>query len=779
MIVTRSWLNEFIDLKDISNDKLYETFNAIGLEVGRMEHVSMPSRVVIGQILSCEKHPDADKLNVCQVNIGLGTRQIVCGAANVVNATFVAVATVGTVLPDGLEIKPAKLRGVESDGMICSASELGLPNIGSGIMILDDSIGELEPGRELREYDTVNDTIFELELTPNRGDCLSIYGVARDLCAALGKNLIEHKPVRHNKKVKLGISREASLNAQADIDAYINCNLVVQKEDSTLPLIVYLRLAMINIPSKNKLDDALEYLLHTTGVILQAYDADFFRNVDEKIVIELKSDENKMINISNSTDTASVLGVYQDPKSKPDTQNGQIVLISSYIHPNKLAEMLGDSKIQKDSIYYNTSRGSNPDFAFGLLVAIDFFEKYDLMDVYDGVLSHEPNKEDKALLIDIKELYSIIGQDIEKSTVTNVLQRLGFKVAGIGDDAIAITVPMFRPDICNIQDIAEEVVRIIGIDQIESKPLCFNEHYHADSSISLYRAKKAIRNRAASVGFFESISYIFSDNALLEQYGFETINNENALLNPIVQEMNTLRSTLLVNLLLSAKRNINYTKKLIPLFEIGRVFDVKRNEKEKIAFVWSGQSEQESIINHGKPSMINMPLFLQKLGFILSDFRLEECSQTNKLIHPYQSANILIDNKVCGYVSKLHPVAQEEFGLYETFIAELDFEALMPKHVLAKSISNFQGVYKDLSILISREVAYSQVKRAIDELSLSILSNVYPIDTYEDKSLGNNISLTIRLFIQSGEHTLEDSEIEHVTEGILTTLQNNFGASLR
>ena len=249
----------------------------------------------------------------------------------------------------------------------------------------------------------------------------------------------------------------------------------------------------------------------------------------------------------------------------------------------------------------------------------------------------------------------------------------------------------------------------------------FKEHYHADSSIYNYRAKKTIRNRAVATGFFESISYVFSDSTLLEQYGFETTDSSSALLNPIVQEMNSLRSTLLVNLLTSVKRNINYTKKLIPLFEIGTVFDANRNEKEKIAFVWSGQAEQEALTNHGKPSAMNMLLFLQKLGFVLGEFTLKNSAPANKLIHPYQCADIIIGGKVCGYVSKLHPIAQEEFGLYETFIAELDFEALLPKHILSNPISNYQGVYKDLSVLISKEVAYSQVKHVIDELSLSIL----------------------------------------------------------
>ena len=185
MIVTRSWLNEFIDLSNVSNEKLYETFNSIGLEVDSIKQIEIAEKVVIGKILSCEKHPDADKLNVCQIDVASGIRQIVCGAANVLDAEYVAVATIGAVLPGNFEIKHAKLRGVESAGMICASSELGLPDTGKGIMILDESIGELEIGRELGSYKRVADTIIELELTANRGDCLSVYGVARDLSAAL------------------------------------------------------------------------------------------------------------------------------------------------------------------------------------------------------------------------------------------------------------------------------------------------------------------------------------------------------------------------------------------------------------------------------------------------------------------------------------------------------------------------------------------------------------------------------------------------------------------
>ena len=224
MIVTRSWLNEFIDLSSVSNEKLYETFNAIGLEVDSINQIEIAQKVVIGKVLSCEKHPDADKLNVCQIDIGSGKRQIVCGAANVLDAEYVAVATIGAVLPGDFVIKHAKLRGVESEGMICASSELGLPDMGKGIMILDDSIGALTVGAELASYPNVGDTIIELELTANRGDCLSVYGVARDLSAALD---IEMKRFEYKQedKIKLGIAREAEIHTEGNMDGDLHYKL--------------------------------------------------------------------------------------------------------------------------------------------------------------------------------------------------------------------------------------------------------------------------------------------------------------------------------------------------------------------------------------------------------------------------------------------------------------------------------------------------------------------------------------------------------------------------
>ena len=217
MIITKAWLNEWIDLKDKTSEEICDTLNAIGLEVDSLTKIRVPKDIVVGQVLTCKKHPNADKLNVCEVDLGSEVKQIVCGAPNVKENQFVVVSKVGAVLPNGLKIKEAKLRGVESSGMICSSEEIGLPKMGDGIMVLDESIGDLVLGKEFSEYELVNDDVIEIELTANRGDCLSIHGVARDLSVPydLDIKIFESE----DEENQLGIGRVLNVNATEKVDA--------------------------------------------------------------------------------------------------------------------------------------------------------------------------------------------------------------------------------------------------------------------------------------------------------------------------------------------------------------------------------------------------------------------------------------------------------------------------------------------------------------------------------------------------------------------------------
>jgi len=777
MIITRSWLHEFIDLSDVSNEKLYETFNSIGLEVDSINEIKIAQKVVVGKILSVEKHPDADKLNVCQIDVGSGTRQIVCGAANVVDAEYVAVATIGAVLPGDFEIKHAKLRGVESEGMVCASSELGLPDTGKGIMILDASIGELEAGRELCSYVKVADTIIELELTANRGDCLSVYGVARDLSSALD---IEMKPFeyRQEEKMKLGIAREAELRHNGDMDADLYYKLAtIDTIDSSF--LITLRLAMVSVDAVGKLASLLAYATHATGVILRAYDSKVFRNEENKVVVSPTAKAQGIIEILVDNKVCSVVGVNQSESCMAEDKTKELLIEASYIHPDTLVEAVAKSSLKRDDLYYKTSRGSNPDLVFGLSLLASLMDSYTDISCYEGSLNVHVERENETVIVDSKEISSIIGMPVELGKIVTILQKLGFKISKMGEDVVAVVVPLFRHDIKHIQDVAEEIVRIIGINNIEAKPFVFAEKPRLNDTTDRYKAKKSLKNRAVGVGYYENVSYVFSDKVLLERYGFEVTEEALALANPIAEELNTLRSTLLINLLNAAKRNVSYSKKSIPLFEIGAIFDAKRNQREVMGFIFSGQIEGENVRNAGKPAMIDFASFTQKVGAVIGAFELVPCSSENGLIHPYQSADIVIEGEVCGYVAKLHPTVQEAFGLPVTFIAEIDFEVLLPTHINATPISKFQGVYKDLSVVIDKSMGYYEVAKVLNALELPMLKESYPVDIYEDEKLGDKKSLTVRFFIQSMDKTLEDADIEAVMSEIMSTLERECKAELR
>ncbi|AKF25403.1 phenylalanyl-tRNA synthetase subunit beta [Sulfurovum lithotrophicum] len=777
MIVTRSWLNEFIDLSEVSNDTLYETFNAIGLEVDSIDQVEIDPKVVVGKIISCEKHPDADKLNVCQIDVGGRVEQIVCGAANVLDAEYVAVATIGAVLPGNFEIKDAELRGVKSAGMVCASSELGLPEMGKGIMILDESIGELEVGKALGEYPTVADTVIELELTANRGDCLSIYGVARDLSAALN---IEMKPFEYKQaeRMKLGIARDAELHTEGEIDADLRYKLAsIEYIDDAL--LIRLRLAMVNVEAEGKLDRILAYATHTTGVILRAYDCVPLCNEDDKIVVSPRAKAKGIIEISAHEKILSIVGVNQVEDHKATDNTAKLLIEASYIDPDLLVEAVAEHQLKTDELYYKTSRGSNPDLGLGLQFLAYLMDNYSDINCYEGSLDVRVERQNKKIIVDSGEVSSIIGMDVEMNKIVTILKKLGFEITMMDHEHVAVTVPLFRHDIRNIQDITEEIVRIIGINNIEAKPFVFAEKRRLNATSDRFKAKKSIKNRAVGNGFYENVSYVFTERAVLEKYGFETVETALDLANPIAEELNTLRSTILTNLLNAVKRNVSYTKKSIPLFEIGTVFGSQREESEVLSFVFSGQIEGENVSNAGKPKMVDFASFTQKIGAVVGDFDLVPCTRNNALLHPYQSADIIVNGKVCGYMSKLHPTVQEEYGIPVTFIAELSLDALLPKHINATPISKFQGVYKDLSIVIDKSLSYYEVAKVLNGLDIPTLKESYPVDIYEDEKLGNKKSLTIRFFIQSMEKTLEDSDIEAVMAEVMQALETNCNAELR
>ncbi len=777
MIVTRRWLEEFISLDGVDDQQLHNIFNSIGLEVDSMQHFEMPQNVVVGKILSCGKHPDADKLNLCLVDVGEDEPvQIICGASNVRDAQYVAVAKVGAILPGDFAIKPAKLRGLDSFGMICSSSELGLPNSGDGIMILDESIGKLISGKPLSDYPDFNDTVIELELTANRGDCLSIRGVARDLSAVLDRE-IERLDIGIMETLPLGIARMLELRTKGRVDADLYYS-VIEKKQLPFPFLMRLRLAMVDALCQETIDSYIAYTIHSTGVILRAYDANRLRDDDGKISLEISQEFEGYVKVSYKNESICIVGVScnRDYLAKDDSVD--ILLETSYINPNILVPAVAKMKPKSDELYYRTSRGSEADLLLGLEYLQNHCKESSCL-FSETPLKVESRWEALNLSIDIPKLYSIIGQEIPKGTIYTILQRLGFEVYRTASERFRVKVPRWRHDISNIQDIAEEILRIVGINQIEAKPLEIVEKNQLTKSTLDFKVRRDLRQRAVSAGFFEAVTYAFANRRLLEEYNFPILDSSHEILNPIVEEFNTLRSTLILNLLESAKRNVNYGKRRIPLFEIGSAFDKDRQETLKVSFLWSGEFEVASVLNQGKPAKIDFSSFVQKLSSIIGEFSLKATTQTNGVIHPYQSADVYKNGNYIGWLSKVHPKVCEAFDLEDTFIAEFNFDGLIPKHIDARAISNFQGTFKDLSLLVDRELAYEEMYRVLESLDEPLLNRFFAIDRYEDEQLNNQKSMTIRFFLQSQEGTLMEEEIDGIMNRILKSLEKECGANLR
>lgn len=774
MIITRKWIQEYIDISKLSTQTICNALNSIGLEVDSTHRFLIPNGVVIGHVEACEKHPDADKLNVCQVNIGTKVEQIVCGAKNVAKGQYVPVATVGAILGDDFKIKKAKLRGVESNGMICSSTEIGLPKINDGILELDQSIGDLEIGRELNEYSLINDEMIEIELTANRGDCLSIYGVARELATYFNLPMKNIDP--ENITNNMGIGQVFDVIYDTSCESHLIYK-AVNIENFQLPLLYKVRTATVEQLQQNDIQSIIAYATHATGVLLNAYSKESATKHNDDIVsLTIQPDKNGFDTVTGEV-LLSTIGI--DAGTFAQTSD-EIIIEASYTNPEKLAQKVFDNKKQTGEIYYRASRGSEPNLEFGIDTAMTLFSQNGGT-IFNGSKNFINDIEPNIITVNLEQINKIIGQEIDTTKVIQILTSLGFFVKQNAQESMNITVPDFRHDICNVADITEEIVRIIGIDQIESKPLLIQELNNTNSTSDAITLKNALRAKAISEGFFETVTYVFTNKELLEKYDFPTVFKKYDILNPIVNELNTFRTTLALNLIQAVAHNVKLGFKKIALFESGIVFDKSRNETKKIGFVFSGESESSAVSNGGKPSNIDFFSFAEKISNIVGDFELEPMKKiTSDFIHPYQNGSILFKGKNVGYIYKLHPTVANDFDIAtDTFICEISEECLTNELIFASQISKFQASKRDLSIVAPKAMEYKEIRKAINSLKINEIKQFHLVDIYSDEALGEKESLTISFVLQSDEKTFTEDEINDIMDTVLSKLTTDLGLELR
>jgi len=755
MIVTRKWLEEFINLDGISTSEICDALNSIGQEVEGLNKIRIADKVVVGYVESCEKHPDADKLNVCQVNVGDETTQIVCGAKNVAAGQYVAVSVVGAILPGNFKIKKAKLRGVESFGMICSSTELGLPKLEDGIMVLDDSMGKLEIGKNVSNY--LDDDIIELGITPNRGDSFSILGIARELSAKFNRPLKEIEEFKEEKNAE-GLGRILQLDD--DINNSSHFLKAIKCDEVKIPFKIRYRLALVEEEVTNTILDYATYTTVATGVIVTIYD-------DFKTLI-LKEENGIDVVKTNEIIYQTGLKLFK----KPSQTKGNFIIDANFVDPEYISTIVYEKKLDTDKIFFRSSRGSNPNLKLAINYILNELCTNNAK-VYNGSYDLTQDIDEKMLNVNLKDIYTIIGEVIDENIVVNILNKLQIQtIMDNSDKTLKLKIPPFRHDLKNKYDIAEEVLRVYGIDTLTSKPLIFAEKVRGGKIKEIESVRK-LRQKAIANGFFEVLHFVFDSKERMEKYGFTPMDEKIDILNPIVNELNTLRQTLILQMLESATNNKNNGYKKIPLFTVGSVYNHLREEYQKIGFIWSGARCNENI-TISKPKNINFSQFVNKLSKIFGDLELIE-DKDILLAHPYQSAKVLINGIEVGYIAKLHPKIAKDFDLEDTFIAEFFLDLLPNKEYLAEDIIKIQKSTRDLSLVVDKNISYSTLRKEIESLKIEEIIEFYPIDIFD---LGDKNSLTIRFILQNKEKSLTDEEINGIITKIIEKLKD-LGVELR
>ncbi|WRD39334.1 phenylalanine--tRNA ligase subunit beta [Helicobacter pylori] len=756
-------LNVFVNTpKDIA--KLCENLSCLGLEVESCIPCIAPKNVVVGKVLEKAPHKNAEKLSVCQVDIGKEVLPIVCGAKNVAPNQFVPVALNGALI-GSTTIAKTELRGVESCGMICSSSELGFPKINDGILELDESVGELVLGKELNEYAPFNTHVLEISLTPNRGDCLSVLGVAREISAFYNTPLKPIKALNFTPKSDL-----ITLSVSENIESHLAYYLIYNHSLKT-PLNIKLSLAHNNALSENDLNNFIEFSVHFSGVIMNAYSLNII-----PMDLSVKNDENNLESVYINHQKRSTIAIkHQDQKDLSE----HLLLEASYIDPISLSlklHALKDKTLQKDNaLIYRSARGSNPNLSDGL----NFLSTHLKATILESKQT-EHSLKDRALKFKLEDITEILGLAVEKEKIQSILKNLGFKVSikvsNSKPQILEVVAPNFRHDIKTIQDIAEEILRFVGIDNLVSKPLHCVSSKNSNPHYDTHRFFENLKHKALACGFKEVIHYVFYSKEKQQKLGFEVLEDPLELQNPITTDLNTLRTSLVCGLLDASLRNKNLGFKSIALYEKGSVYNSKREEIQKLGFLVSGLQKKESYPD-AKGKAWDFYSFAECVSKVIGDFSLEKLTAQTPINHPYQSAKIIQNHEIIGVIAKIHPKVIQELDLFESYYAEIDASKLKRPAMLLKPFSIYPSSVRDLTLIIDENTAFSKIKKALKDAQIPNLSEILPLDIFKESD--NTIALSVRCVIHSLEKTLNDEEVNSAMQKVLEILEKEFNARLK
>ncbi|EXB52573.1 phenylalanine--tRNA ligase, beta subunit [Acinetobacter baumannii 1440422] len=783
----RTWVNPAID-----SDTLSDQLTMLGLEVDELAPVAKPfTGVVVGEVLTVEQHPDADRLRVTTVNIGSGEPlQIVCGAPNVRAGMKAPVATIGAVLPGDFKIKKGKLRGVESQGMLCGASEIDLEDKIDGLLELPD---DAPVGVNIREYLKLDDNVIDISITPNRGDCFSIRGIAREV--AVINQLQMNEP--EIKSVDATITDEKKVVISTDgAPRYLGRVIKNVNVKAATPEWMEQALARSGIRTHSILVDVTNYVLMELGQPMHAFDLAkiegtvHVRQAQPQEKLQLLNDQevelqDDVMVIADDQKALAIAGIMGGLASSVTDDTTDIFLESAFFAPLAIAGRARRFGLHTDSsqryergvdfelplIAMNRASQLIQELAGGEFGPITVAEKSDLL----------PKRE--AIELKQAQVDQLLGYKVAAEFITDALTRLGCEVTIQADGEWSVVPPSHRYDMAIYQDLIEEVARIDGYDNIQiSLP-------SMDVQLAKYQDRFEIaqlRQTVVTLGYQEAISFSFADAKLEKQLNPQV--SPLMLANPISSDLAAMRSTLLSSLIPCVQYNLNRQQSRVRFFELGLRFDYQKansiqdlKQIPTLALVSVGSREPESW--HAKPQPMDFFDFKGEVEEILAAGRVkvEYVRSERPWLHPGQSAEILVDGQSIGYLGRLHPSLENELDLSTTWVAELDQAAVLQSYVSNfTELSRFPSVRRDIALLISDNINVRDIQQLIEKTGGELLDSTWLFDVYTGQGVEEGKrSLAFALLWQHPSRTLEDAEIKSGMDNIIQVLENTYQATLR
>ncbi|MDO8885552.1 phenylalanine--tRNA ligase subunit beta [Candidatus Oleimmundimicrobium sp.] len=802
MRVSLNWLKDYVDF-DISIEELIEKLNLSGTAVESVQYLGKGlENIVVGQIKKIESHPNADKLVVCQVDVGAEAElTIVCGAKNMKEGDKVPVALVGAVLPNGMEIKKAKLRSVESYGMMCSAIELNIGDDASGLMILDP---KLKIGEELSKTLNLKDVILELEITPNRPDCLGTIGIAREVTAITDGKL--KKPVIEiEESEKLANDFAGVEIVDPELCPRYVARIIKDVKIGPSPRWFQQRLKAVGLRPINNIVDITNYVMWETSQPLHAFDYEKIKN-GKIIVRRAKNNEtiltlddverrldDSMLVIADSSGPIALAGVMGGVKSEVSESTTTILLESAYFKPtNIMRTSRGLGLISESSLRFE--RGTDPGgTVFAADRAAQLMAEFANGKVLKGIIDVYPKKiMPKTLKLRVNCVNEILGTDLPAGEMDKILESLEIEVSKAEqDNQLNVLIPTFRPDLEREIDLIEEIGRIYGYNRIQST---LPESSGKQGGLSLsQKIEKRIKNSLTSSGFWETINYSFVTPNFYEKIRLDKkdpLAKCVLLKNPLSEEQSVLRTTLIPGLLDVAKRNVNRDIYNAQVFEMGRVFrpvSGKELPDEPLMVAGAATGSWSEGQWFGKEPLIDFFDVKGAIENLLADLGIKDWFLRKALhstFHPGKCAELLIDGDVAGILGEVHPEvnAAYEFPnkvvVFELFVSKLVSHAKLLTRF--EEIPRYPGISLDVSLIVDEKVLNEQIVKVIRAAGDKLLKEVRLFDLYTGKNIPTGKkSLAYSLTYQASDRTLTDEEVMKVQKRVIAGLEKKLGAEIR